>query len=688
MTGSGLNCWEFMRCGREPGGAEAERLGPCPAATDRSYHGLNEGLNGGRICWAVAGTCCGGKVQGTFAEKRSSCVDCDFFKKIHQEQREAHPSTKLLKILCDEDHSALLRRLSYRHIRQGERFISQGEISDCAFIIETGSCLLVVEKHGALHPVDHRGEGDIVGELSILTGEPQNAHVEAQTDMGVWVLDRFRFQDLSGSQPELLDFLTELVADRLDSKRPIADRRIGKYIATDIIGRGGYSIVYKGRHSHLDMEVAIKMLKLDMALRKDFLSGFWNEARTIGRLNHDNIVRVFDIEERYRTLFIIMEYLRGESLAQLLERSGRLASPLATHLLRQLCDGLEYAHGHGLIHGDINPSNVTVCDGRRLKILDFGLSCPVGCDELATFGTVAYSAPELIVGEPVDQRTDIYAMGIMAYEMVTGSKPFPDEDLCALMRDDFAREVPDPAARIPALEPALRRFILRATRRDPAARYQNMAEARRDLPVFSDSLSVPIGSVVPGTRERNAIEILVEEHALIRRFLDCLVLALEHLDEGVRIPPDFFLKAVRFARDFADRYHHVKEELYLFAHVAQKADEKFVAPCEGLRMQHECGRNHIVEAAGAIDDYTQGSHAAAAQLAENLHAYVTLLRRHIHAEDFRVFPMISQWMTEADDRAMRELYRQEEARFGEGFAARCRTLVDEMGVILQSTGTD
>ena len=579
-----------MRCGREPGGAESVRLGFCPAASDTSYHGLNGGRNGGRICWAVAGTCCGGKVQGSFAEKRSSCVDCEFFRKVQQEQKESHPSTKFLKLLCEDGRSDLLRRLSYRRIRQGERFISQGEISDCAFIIETGSCLLVVEKGAALHPVDHRGEGDIVGELSILTGEPQNAHVEAQTDMGVWVLDRSRFQDLSGNQPELLDFLTELVADRLDSKRPIADRRIGKYIATEIIGRGGYSIVYKGRHCHLDMPVAIKMLKLDMALRKDFMSGFWNEARTIARLNHDHIVRVFDMEERYRTLFIIMEYLRGESLAHLLERSKHLDPPLATRFLRQLCDGLEYAHGHGLIHGDINPSNITICDGRRLKILDFGLSCPVGCDELATFGTVAYSAPELILGDPVDQRTDIYSMGIMAYEMVTGSKPFPQADLAALLRQDVTEEIPDPAAKVPGLDEALRRFILKACRRDPAARYQDMTEAKRDLPVFSDDLAPAIDLLPARETELSAIDILIEEHALIRRFLDCLMLALEHLDEGARIPPDFFVQSVRFARDFADRFHHLKEEFYLFTHVAQKAGENWpiIAP--------DCDRSTITAA--------------------------------------------------------------------------------------------
>lgn len=688
MTGTNLNCWEFMRCGREPGGINAARLGICPAAADTSYHGLNAGRNGGRICWAVAGTCCGGAVQGTFAEKRSTCVDCVFFQKVHKERKEAGSCKKFLRFLCDEGPSNLHSHLSYRRIRQNERFISQGETSDCAYIIETGSCLLLVEKDGELHPVDHRGEGDMVGELSILTGEPQNAHAEAQTDMSVWVLDRARFLDLSGRQPELLDFLTEMVADRLDSRRPIADRRIGKYVATGIIGRGGYSIVYQGRHSHLDMPVAIKMLKLDMALREDFLRGFRHEARTIARLNHENIVRVYDFEERYRTLFIIMEFLQGESLARLLARSKHLDSAAATQILRQLCDGIEYAHGHGLIHGDINPSNVTLCDGRRLKILDFGLSCPVGSDDLASFGTVAYSAPELIVGDPVDQRTDIYATGIMAYEMVTGTRPFPETDIAALMRLHRTEEIPDPAVRAPDLDQALRRFIRKACRRDPAARYADMAEAKRDLPLFSDG-PIPVRRPASATRTGvDAIDILIEEHALIRRFLDCLVLALEILAEGTRVPPAFFTKAVRFARDFADHFHHLKEEFYLFTHVAQKAQGKLAAHCEGLRLQHESGRNHIVEATKAINEYAHGSAIARARLAENLAAYVHLLRKHIHTEDFVIFPMISRWITDADQRALSELYRQDEARFGVGFADRCRDLVDEMGALLQSPEID
>lgn len=403
-------------------------------------------------------------------------------------------------------------------------------------------------------------------------------------------------------------------------------------------------------------------------------------------------MRVYDIEQRYRTLFIIMEYLQGESLAQLLARSGSIDPATAVGLLTQVCDGLEYAHQRHLIHGDINPTNIILCANQRVKILDFGLSCPVGSDDLATFGTVAYSAPELIVGDPVDQRTDIYSTGIMAYEMVTGTRPFPEHAIATLMHLHVTEEIPDPAALVPDLAEALRTFILKACRRDPADRYPDLAAAKRDLARLAEgpngtpaAVSEPATPPAPGLE---VIAILIEEHALIRRFLDCPVLALEHIDEGARVAPDVFTKAVRFARDFADRFHHLKEECTLFTQVAQQVQGKLAARCEDLLRQHESGRNHMVAAAKAIDPYAHGSVGARARLSEHLGAYVKLLRKHIHTEDYVIFPLISQHLTEADQRAMSRLYRQDAARFGAGFAERCRELVDEMGALLAAHPID
>ena len=418
-----FNCWEFMNCGREPGGDRVGELGVCPAAEDRSFDGLNRGRNAGRLCWAVAGTFCGGEVQGSFVEKRRSCMDCDFFQHVHREEGSGNGRTGFLEFLSDAQ-PAFLAQLTCRHDRAGERFITQGETDGTAYIIDRGACLAVVEKNGGLHPVGHRGEGDIVGDLALLTGEPQPAHVEAQTDATLWVLPRRAFEDLSKEDPDLLDFLTELTADRLDSRRPVADRRIGKYTATEIIGRGGYSIVYRGVHTGLDLPVAIKMMRHDMAADPDFLAGFRNEAKMIAALDHDNIVRVYDIEERFRTVFIIMEHVRGESLQSLLRRLKRLPPRLIVSFLLQICAGLAYAHRKGIIHRDIKPDNIIVGPDDRIKILDFGLACPPGADD-CRIGTVFYLAPEQITGDRIDPRTDIYRLGVAAYEMAIGTRPFP-----------------------------------------------------------------------------------------------------------------------------------------------------------------------------------------------------------------------------------------------------------------------
>ena len=488
MAQKKVNCWQHMKCGREPGGKYASKLGVCPAAADKSFDGLNQGKNAGRFCWAVAGTFCGGTVQGSFAEKRESCLTCDFFNKVRAEEGSANLQTKFLRFVSRDTDSPLLKDLTYKHVTAGNRFIIQGEKGDVAFIIQRGSCMVIVEKKGEYHPVGHRGEGDIVGVMSLLTGEPRNAHVEAETDMELWVLKKKQFDSISTEDPDLVAFLTELIADRFDSKRPIADRTIGKYLATDIIGRGGFSLVYKGFHLGLNMPVAIKMMRHDMAMDPEFLANFHNEAKNIAKLNHENIVKVHDIEERYRTVFIIMEYLEGESLNDMLARLKTIPPPLAVNFLVQIATGLRYAHRKGIIHRDINSKNIMIQRDDHLKILDFGLACPVGTEDFSSLGTLSYMAPEQIESDPLDQRTDIYAMGIAAYEMVVGERPFPEEDVRFLTKCHLSQDIPDPALKTPDLPEKLRSFILTAGRRDPQQRYQDMDEALEIIKPLASAL--------------------------------------------------------------------------------------------------------------------------------------------------------------------------------------------------------
>ena len=154
------NCWEFMKCGREPGGMKADKFGLCPVAVDVSFDGINSGVCAGRICWAVAGTFCNGKIQGTFAEKRKSCTACEFYRKVQTEEERAEGRPKFLKLTSEADGNPVFDRMRHRRVEAGKRFVTQGEISDTAFIIERGSCLVIVEKEGIQYPVNHYGRGD------------------------------------------------------------------------------------------------------------------------------------------------------------------------------------------------------------------------------------------------------------------------------------------------------------------------------------------------------------------------------------------------------------------------------------------------------------------------------------------------------------------------------------------------
>jgi len=459
----------------------ASGISVCPAASDASFDGINSGENGGRFCWAVAGTCCAGKVQGTYAEKRESCMDCEFYKTVCAEEGTANLRTKLLRFVPPGCGRSILRGMTLKHIKKGERFINQGDRGDASYIIQRGSALVVVEKEGEFHPVDHRGEGDILGMSALFTGEPRHAHVEAESDMVVWVISREEFNDISANDPDLLEFLTEIVADRFDSKRPLAERTIGKYIATGIIGRGGNSIVYKGVHNESGISVAIKMMRHNLSMRPEFFNNFLNEVKIISNLNHKSIIRVYDAKERFKTLFIIMEHLEGESLSDMLKRLNSIPPDVAANIITQMGHALQYAHRQGIVHRDINPDNIFVQKNSRVKLLDFGVACPIGTDDYFSGGAMPYLAPELLDGDPADQRSDIYSLGITAYELVTGKRPYPEENTGDLIKIKRSMDIPDPSERVSGLPQNLRRFICKSCIRDPDKRYQDMAQGLDDL---------------------------------------------------------------------------------------------------------------------------------------------------------------------------------------------------------------
>lgn len=386
-------------------------------------------------------------------------------------------NTDLLECLPHRAFLALINCLAKKRLAAGERLIHQGEPGTALYLIQKGTCSVKVEKDGVFQHIAYLGEGEVAGEMAVLTGEPHAFHVDAETEITVWELKSQQFETISSEHHDLRIFLTEMVAQRLESWPHAADRIIGKYLIKHKIGRGGWGIVYRGIHTVLHMPVAIKMLKHDMAMEPLFLNNFRSEAKTIAQLSHSNIVRVYDIEELYRTVFIVMEYLEGESLENLLKNTGPLSFPRALNFLVQICQGLGYAHQKGIIHRDIKPGNIFVEPGDHIKILDFGLACSQGNEDLSLAGTVQYAPPEQICGTAVAPTADIYALGISAFEMLTGRRPYPESDLAVLMDLHCEQDIPDPAKLVPGLPEELRNFILKACERSPEDRFRNTEEA-------------------------------------------------------------------------------------------------------------------------------------------------------------------------------------------------------------------
>jgi eukaryotic-like serine/threonine-protein kinase len=388
--------------------------------------------------------------------------------------------TQLLQATPDRLKKRLLSAMTPVRMPAGQRLIRQGEQGDKLYVIQRGSCVVSLQKDGRSYPMSSLKPGDIVGEVAIVTGEFRRANVDAETDMILWGVDRAVLDSLFADSPELFEFMTELATERLCGQKITAERRIGKYTITDVLAEGGWSLVYKGFHSLLKLPVAIKMLKHNIAIDPNMSRKFQNEAEIIAGLNHENIVRVYDIEHLYRTIFIVMEYLDGVTLRHILEDRCRMPISNMFQVIVQICAGLDYAHGKGLVHQDVKPGNVFVQAGDRVKIVDFGLASPVGgcSDDLP--GTVFYMAPEQIEGDPVDARTDIYSLGITAYEMATGQRPFPD-DVCEVLRAHITSPTPDPATLNPDLPKEFSAFIARATHKDPAERYQSIEHALCDL---------------------------------------------------------------------------------------------------------------------------------------------------------------------------------------------------------------
>ena len=287
--------------------------------------------------------------------------------------------------------------------------------------------------------------------------------------------------------------------------RVVADR----YAVGELLGRGGMAEVYLATDRVLDRPVAFKILGGWLAGDATFVERFRREALAAARISHPNLVAVFDAGSEDDVHYIVMEFVAGETLADAIRSHGRLDATRATRIATDVADALEVAHAARMIHRDVKPANVMLTPDGRTKLMDLGIARSLDGESIthasSILGTAGYVSPEQARGDPVDHRSDIYSLGCVLFEMLTGRQPFEAADPLAVAFKHVHDAVIPPTSLEPSVPPALEGVILRAMEKDPTERFQSaaeMASAMNDrtapiAPVPATTPLPPIGATTP-----------------------------------------------------------------------------------------------------------------------------------------------------------------------------------------------
>jgi diguanylate cyclase (GGDEF)-like protein len=268
---------------------------------------------------------------------------------------------------------------------------------------------------------------------------------------------------------------------------------LGRYEITEELGRGAMGIVYKAYDPLIERFVAIKTINLQVLSeteREDYEARFYQEAKAAGRLNHPNIVTIYDLGESGDVAYIAMELMEGRELQEIIYGKKRLLITDVLNIAIQVGTGLYYAHQRGVVHGDIKPSNIMILGDNLVKIADFGIAKLVSSDFISSpeqkhddeiFGTDLFMSPEQIQGKAMDARSDIFSLGVVLYYMLTDRFPFPAEDF-DLLKEQISSVVPEkPSSLNPAISEALNAVIYKCLEKNPDARYKNANDLANDL---------------------------------------------------------------------------------------------------------------------------------------------------------------------------------------------------------------
>jgi len=354
---------------------------------------------------------------------------------------------------------------------KGEHLIKKGSAGEYMLLIKKGKIFVVLDDKKIFLK-----KGDVVGEMALLSGHPSKADVIAEEETEAFVLYRDDFQKLMNRYRSLASTMTLLLKSRITDSTDIDV--LGKYKILGQLGEGGMAHVYDAYDPDLEREVAIKALKYEVA-SEEFKERFRQEAKTIARLKHPNIMHVIEIIEDYATNFIVMDKLEGSDLSDYMKNNGTFSSERACEVLYQVASALQYANNEtngGIIHRDVKPANIFLDENDRVTLTDFGIASTKDDDSVSYEGTVLYMAPELLQEKTIDHRVDIYALGITAYAMLAGRTPFRASTIDEVKAHHINSEPAAIEHFVPDVCSGLAEFIRRALIKDPEERISDWDE--------------------------------------------------------------------------------------------------------------------------------------------------------------------------------------------------------------------